>query len=137
MNVLCLGSFVSVFCNRADGVATSKFLQMPIEILKMKKETSVWCCSADPPTSPGSGCAGDTVKLEGHAGRHRQKDRQDSCFLKQACVHREMEYPTFPEGLSLTFVPVCLYRCCNRGFFFPEDYMWCALFFYEMIYIYF
>lgn len=71
----------------------------------------VWRCF-DVPRSPRWGCAGDMVKLEGHAGRHRQ----ESCFLKQVCVYREIQYPTFPECLSLTFVPVCLYWCCNRGF---------------------
>lgn len=36
-------------------------------------------------------------------------------------------------SLSLSIVFVCLYSwCCNHGFF-PEDYLWCALFLYEMI----
>lgn len=117
MNVLCLGSFVSLFCNRAGGVATFNFPQLSIKTLKIKKKTLVCLVLLTRYTNiSGSGCVKDTVKLEGCAGRHRQNDRQESCFLKQACVYREMEYPTFPERLSLTFVPVCLYRCCNRGF---------------------
>lgn len=87
----------------------------------------------------------DSSELEGLCRQtETQKDEGlESWFLIKAnlCIftggewHKQVNWilKSFFFSLSLSIVFVCLYSwCCNHGFF-PEDYLWCALFLYEMI----
>lgn len=68
------------------------------------------------------------------------KNKQNLCIFTGRERHKQVNWvleSPFSLSLSLSLylsiVFVCLYSwCCNHGFF-PEDYLWCALFLYEMI----
>lgn len=129
MNVLCLGSFVSVFCNRADGVATSKFLQLPIKTLKKKtKPVCLVLLSRYTNMDWFRVC-----RRHGETGgpcRQTQTERQTGELLPETCLCIQGNGISHISRTPLSYFCPCMpVSMLQPWLFSPEEYLWCALFF--------